>query len=44
LWFMYRYGERHNVDVANSIATQLIEQYGSDYSRDAICHMYTINL
>ena len=34
---MYRYGDRHNADVASSIVTQLIEQYGTDHSHDAVC-------
>ena len=40
LWCMYRYSDRHNADVANSIATQLTEQYGTDYSHDVIRCMY----
>ena len=45
LWLcIYRYGDRHNADVANSIATQLTEQYGTDYSLDAIHRKYNIDL
>ena len=42
--YLYRYGDRYNADVANSIAMQLTEQYGTDYSHDANHRMYNIEL